>query len=126
MYRAYGLLKPNTEFTLDAAAPKLAAALPHLTPNRQEGLLQFANDEWEIHLKMNASPDVLDESLVIAGQISGAEDEPGIRTCAARVEVSSAVIDEGMAYFGDFLKVIDVLKSFPGVIMVEPEGPSLM
>lgn len=126
MYRAYGLLKPNTEFTLDAAAPKLAAVLPNLTPSREEGCLQFGNDEWEIHLKVNTAPEVLDESIVMAGHISGAEDELGIRTCAARVEVSSDVIDEGMAYFGDFLKVVDVLKSIPGVIMVEPEGPSLM
>jgi hypothetical protein len=126
MYRAYGLLTPNTDFTLNAAAPKLAAALPNLTPSREEGYLQFGNEEWEIHLRMNAGPEVLDESVVIAGHIGGAVDELGIRTCARRVEVSSDVIDEGMAYFDDFLKVIDVLKSFRGVIVVEPERPSLM
>jgi len=126
MYRAYGLLTPATDFSLDAAAPKLAAALPDLPPVRGDGWLQFANDEWEIHLTLNESPVVLEDSGRIADHIGGATEELGIRTCARRVEVSSDVIDEGMAHFGDFVKVLDVLKSFRGVIVVEPEAPSLM
>jgi hypothetical protein len=126
MYQAYGLLKPDTDFTLAAAAQRLVAKLPQYAVAQADQRLTISSKDWEIHLVLNAGPEVIEEARQLEEGIGGAQDDLGINACTRRVEVSSDTPDPEMEHFGDYLSVIEVLKSFRGVIAVDPEEPSLL
>lgn len=126
MYRTYGLLLPESPFTLGKIVPQLQASFPgfDVVPEGQ-GLL-VANADWDIRLTLEEGQQVLEESQRIAEHIGGNEDELGIRRCHRRVVVSSDVPDPEMEHFGDYLKVMDVLRTVPGLIAIDPQEPSLL
>jgi hypothetical protein len=126
MYHAYGLLLPNSDFTLAAAAQKLAVMLPEFQQQQAGQRLELFSGAWEMHLTLQDGPEVLQESLRIAEHIGGAEDELGIRTCNRRVDIASDVPDPEMDHFNDYLRVIEALQTFQGVIPVDPREPSLL
>ena len=126
MYHAYGLLLPSSDFTLAAAAQKLAALLPSFKQEQVQQQLQLSSGDWEIHLTLQDGPEVLQESLQIAEQIGGTEDELGIRSCNRRVDIASDDPDPEMDHFNDYLQIIEMLQTFHGVIPVDPSEPSLL
>jgi hypothetical protein len=126
MYHAHGLLLPESDFTLAAAARKLGEAFPHLRQTQSGDRLSLANDEWEIHLTLEHGPEVLEDSRRVADHVGGAEDELGIRRCDRRVDVATDMADPEMEHFNDYLKVIETLQSFKGVIPIDPKEPSLL
>ena len=126
MYHAYGLLLPDSDFTLAAAAKKLAGVFPQLQQEQDGQRLSLASDDWEIHLTLEEGPEVLDESLRIADHIGGSDEELGISKCHRRVDVATDVPDPKMDHFNDYLQVVEVLQSFAGVIAVDPSEPSLL
>jgi hypothetical protein len=126
MYQAYGLLLPESPFTLDAAGAKLAAAFPSFTMKQAAQQLSLLREDWEIHLVLEDGPEVAEEAQRIADGIGGDEDELGIRRCRRRVNVWTDIPDPEMEHFGDYIKILDVLKSFPGVVVVDPKEPSLL
>ena len=126
MYQAFGLLKPDSDFTLAAAAKRLAAKLPDFSIAQDERRLTISSEDWEIHLVLNVGPEVIQEARLLEEGIGGAQDDLGITSCARRVEVASDNADPELDHFNDYLAVIEVLKSFYGVIAVDPQGPSLL
>lgn len=126
MYQAYGLLLPNSEFTLDGAARKLAAVFPDYDRQDAPGGVVFTGGSWEFHLVLRQGPEVLEDSVRIAGGIGGDQDDLGLSRCDRRVEMSSDYPDPEMDHFDDFLKIVEVLKGFPGLVAVEPKEPSLL
>ena len=126
MYHAYGLLLPSSDFTLAGAAQKLGARFPGFTIDTGDGQLRLARDDWEIHLKLEEGPEVLEDSVRIADHIGGADEELGIAKCNRRVDLASDVADPEMDHFNDYLQVLEVLQTFKGVILVDPNEPSLL
>ncbi len=126
MYSAFGLLTANCDFTMDEAARRLAARLPAFRLERQGDTIGLSTDDWEIHLTLNESPEVIEESREIARRIGGAEDATDIASCARRVELSSDYPDAEMAHFNDYLLAVEVLQSFKGLIAVDPREPSIL
>ena len=126
MYSAFGLLKPDSDYTMTEAARRLAAKLPSFAVDQSADKLVVWSADWEIHLILNESPTVLAESREIAGHIGGADDAKDLALCARRVEVASDIPDPEMAHFNDYLLVIEVLLSFKGLITVDPKEPSLL
>ena len=126
MYRAFGLLLPESDFTLDAAEKRLGARLPHLQVGRDGDQLVAAADDWEIRLALVSGPEVLAESQEIAEKIGGPDDEADLGACERRAEVWSDYSDPMMEHFDDYLTLIEVLKSFRGVVCVDPQEPSLI
>jgi hypothetical protein len=126
MYSAFGLLKPDSDFTMTEAASRLSAKLPSFAVDQEADKLVVSSADWEIHLVLNGSPTVLAESREIAGHIGGADDARDIALCARRIEVASDVPDPEMNHFNDYLLVIEVLQSFKGLIAVDPKEPSLL
>jgi hypothetical protein len=126
MYCAYGLLKPGTDFTMASAAQRLTAKFPSFTVAPLDDTLVVSSAGWEIHLALNESPTVLEESREMAERIGGAEDANDIAVCARRVELSSDIPDLEMEHFNDYLLAIEVLQSFKGLIAVDPREPSLL
>ncbi len=125
MYRAYGLLQAASDFTLDEAVNRLKTRFPGFSVTRNGSQVSVVKGDWEMFLVENADPAVLAESAEFAEKIAGA-DGSEIAACTRRVEVSSDVPDPFMEHFNDYLIVIEVLRSFGGVIAIDPKEPSLM
>ncbi|HYH65335.1 MAG TPA: hypothetical protein VD866_11625 [Urbifossiella sp.] len=126
MYRAYGLLPPGNPFTLEEAAARLRARFPDAAVSHAGNQVTVQKGDWEIELLLNADPSVRTDSVAIAEQIAGLEDGQGIAGCDRRVEVWSDTQDPFVEHLGDFHTVVEVLRSFPGVIAVDPAEPALM
>src|SRR5262245_13628988 len=126
MYHAHGLLLPKSDFTLAAAAKKLAAVFPAMKQTLSDRRLTLTSGEWEINLTLEDGPDVLEDSIRIADHVGDAEGELGVATCNRRIDVSSDTPDPEMDHFNDYLQIIEVLQSFNGVIPVDPQEPSLL
>jgi hypothetical protein len=128
MYQAYLLLQPNTDFTLEAAQQKLLAKFPKLVPARAGEELTFTGADWEFYLRVNAGPDVLADSEKFAEEIAGDGGEEGRQIAAIdrRVEIGSDMADPEMDHFEDYLTLLDTLRSFRGIIAIDPSEPSLL
>jgi hypothetical protein len=126
MYNAFGLLTPDSDFTMTEAARRLADRFPSFAVELQHDTVVVSTAAWEIHLTMNASPTVLEESAEIAEHIGGAEDGSDIAACARRVELASDIPDPEMEHFNDYLLAVEVIKSFKGLIAVDPTEPTLL
>lgn len=126
MYRAYGLIQPGSPFTLEEAATRLRARFPDAVVTHAGAQVTVQKGDWSIELMLNAGPEVLTDSVAIAEQIAGLEDGQGLAQCDRRVEVWSDTPDPFVEHLADFHTVVEVLRSFPGVIAVDPAEPALM
>lgn len=125
MNRAYGLLLPDSDFTIEDAVSRLAAKFPQYRVTLNGEQITVASSDWEIEVAVNDAPEVLADSARIAHKIAG-DDAGDMAEAATRVEVWSETPDYELAHFADFLSVIEVLKSFTGLVAVNPEEPGLM
>lgn len=126
MYRAFGLLRPANSFDVGEAARRLAEAFPaYQVQTSPDGQISVRSSTWEIELKVNRGLEVAEDSTSIAERIGG-DDSADLALCTSRVEVWSETPDYEMEHFGDFQTVIGVLKTFDGVVAVNPEEPGLM
>ena len=127
MYRAYGLLPPGHGFHLEDAYSQLKARFPDpYTLTLADASITISRDDWEMVVSLNSSPEVLQESLGFAEKIAGASDGLDIESCNSRVEVSSDSADPFVEHLGDFHAVIEVLRGFSGIILIDPKEPALM
>jgi hypothetical protein len=126
MYSAFGLLTPDSDFTMTEAAKRLSAKFPSFTVESKADSLVVSSADWEIHLTLNESPTVIEESRDIAEHIGGAEDAQDIAGCGRRVELASDIPDPDMEHFNDYLLAVEVLQTFKGLIAVDPKEPSLL
>jgi hypothetical protein len=120
MYRAYGLLASGSDFALDAAADRLRVRFPGYAVARNGPQITLSKGDWEIELRLNEEPYVLNESEGIAAHLQS-EDADIARGCARRVEVWSDTPDPFLEHFDEYLGVVGVLKSFSGVVAVDPK-----
>jgi len=74
---------------------------------------------------LNAEPYVAAESEGLAGHLP-AEDADRVRACTRRVEVWSDTPDPTLEHFDDYLSVIRALKTFAGLIAVDPKEQALI
>ena len=101
MYSDFGLLKPDSDFTMAEAARRLSAKLPSFTVELKPDKLAVSSADWKIHLTLSESAEVIDKSREIAGHIGGDDDAKDIALCARRVEVASDIPDSAMTHFND-------------------------
>lgn len=125
MYRVYGILTPATDFTLAETARRLAARFPPNFVRQTPEQVTAGTDDWSMQLQLVTGPEAQTEHEGIAGRLAGG-DAAEIATCDRRVEAWSDTPDVGMEHFADFQTVIEVLKSFRGLVAVDPKGPALL
>lgn len=125
MYRAYGLLQPGSDFTPEAAVERLRARFPGYSVSRNGPQVTVSKGDWEIELLLNEQPYVAAESEGIAGHLSG-PDADAVRGCDRRVEVWSDTPDPFLEHFNEYLQVVEVLKTFTGLVAVDPKEPNLL
>jgi hypothetical protein len=128
MYRAYGLLKPDSDFNLDQAIARLTPRFPGYSITRSGDRITISKGDWEIELALITGAHIPVETQGITDKIAGmeeAESEALLRS-ERRVEVGSETPDPFMEHFNDFLKVVEVLKSFNGLVAVDPHERALL
>lgn len=128
MYTAYGLLQPNTDFTPEEAELRLRARFPDFTVTRAGDLLSLIKGEWELKMRVNDEPQVATESVWLAERIIGLEPDgaAAVESCVRRVEVWSDTQDPFLEHLGDFGAAVEVLKTFRGLIAVDPKEHTLI
>lgn len=128
MYQAYGLLPRSSNFTLDEAAARLTERFPDFIVRRVGEEVHVTKDEWELKLRIDDGPHVRDESAGLAGRIAGLEpaEAGSLEACDRRVEMWSDTQDPFVEHLSDFHAAVEVLKTFPGLIAVDPNEPSLL
>ena len=126
MYHAHGLVHAASDFTLDAAEARLGDRFPGYTVARAGDQITVSKADWEIALLLNTDPGVLADSANVAERIAGTDDGLDLARCARRVEVWSDTPDPFVEHLADFHAVLDVLRSFTGVVPIDPAEPALM
>jgi hypothetical protein len=128
MYRAFGLLKPDSDFSLDQAQKRLAAKLPGAAVARDGNQVTVSMGEWWIAMALVSGPEIQLETEGIVGHLAGIEPaEAEVLTASdRRVEVWTDVPDPFMEHFDHYLSVVEVLKSFNGLLAVDPKEPGLL
>ncbi len=128
MYRAFGLLRTDSDFSLDEAATRLTAKFPGFGVARDGNQVVVSQGEWWIALALASGPEIRDETEGLLGRLAGVEPQEAEALTASdrRVEVWTDVPDPFMEHFDHYLFVIEVLKSFNGLLAVDPKEPGLL
>jgi hypothetical protein len=126
MYRAYGLLQPGSDFSIGEAASRLQTRFPTSSVAAGGDRITATEGDWGIEFWLNSDPSVLTESIGFAEKIAGAVDGLEIESCASRVEVWSDTADPFIEHLADFHAVLELLRGFRGLILIDPAEPALM
>ncbi len=128
MYHACGLIKPDTDFSVQEAFTRLKAKFPDFSVTCEGEQITIAKGDWWIALVVVSGPGVADETQGIVDRIAGLEqsEAEAYVSTGRRVEVWSDVPDPFMEHFDDYLKMIEVLKSFNGLLAVDPKEPGVL
>jgi len=125
MYLAYGLLLPESNFTLEDAQRRLKERFPQYSLSTAANQITIASKDWAIEVALLDSPQIALDSQHLAEKLVGI-DVVAVSSCARRVEVWSNTPDPHLEHFGDYQTVIEVMKNFTGVIAVDPKEPGLL
>jgi hypothetical protein len=128
MYRAYGLLKPDSDFSLELAIDRLTPRFPGYSITRTGDQITISKGDWEIEIALVEGPHISEETQGITDKIAGMEqsETEALLSSRRRVEVWSETPDPFMEHFNDFLVVVEVLKTFNGLVAVDPHERALM
>ncbi|MCS6865343.1 MAG: hypothetical protein RMJ56_00810 [Gemmataceae bacterium] len=128
MYRAVGLLRPDTDFTLDEAEARLRSQFPNFTLTREADQIVVSDGSWWIALALRSGADVSTETQGLVERLAGVEPQEADALIASgrRVEVWTDIPDPFMEHFNDYLKMVEVLKSFAGLLAVDPKEPGVL
>jgi hypothetical protein len=126
MYHAYALLQPDSDLTLAALADRLRAKFPQARVTPAGDTIALSEGDWDYNLVLQSGPDVLAESEGLAGRIAGLDEDSPVRACDRRVEVWSETPDPFMEHFDKHFQVLDVFRSFSGVVLVDPKGAEVL
>ncbi|MCE9562987.1 MAG: hypothetical protein K8U57_13170 [Planctomycetes bacterium] len=128
MYRAYGLLLPKTEFDLDTAAKRLTAKIAGSSAARNGNLVSVSKGNWTLNIADVTGAHVPDETVGLTDKIAGFEqaDAEVLAKSNRRIEVWTDDPDPFFEHYNDYQSAVEVLKSFPGVTAIDPNGPALL
>lgn len=126
MYHALALLTPKSDMTVAAVAQKLKTKFPSYRLDQKASAIDLTEGDWDYHITFQSGPPILEESEGLAGRIAGLDDDDAIRTCDRRFELWSDTPDPFMEHFDKHFQILDVLRGFNGVILVDPREPALL
>jgi len=128
MYHAIGLLQATSDFSIAEAAVRLRQALPGHAVIPEGPRIRVERGEWWIALELVAGPQLRGETEGLVGKLAGLEPAEADSFVASdqRVEAWTDIPDPFMEHFNDYLSVIEVLKSFRGILVVDPKEPGVM
>jgi hypothetical protein len=128
MYRAIGLLQTNNDFSIPAAAERLRQALPRHSVVVSGSRIRVEQGDWWIALELVSGPQLRNETEGLVGKLAGLEpaEAEAFVSSLQRVEVWTDLPDPVMEHFDDYQSVVGVLKSFRGLLAVDPKEPGVL
>ena len=120
MYHVHVLLTPTSDLSLPALAQKIAAAHPKTTLENTGSELILTEGNWDYHIAWRSDESTLQEIEGIVGHISGIEVDHEIRTCDHQLEIWSDTPDPFMQYYDIHWQILEIIRSFHGVYLVDP------
>lgn len=126
MYNALALLQPDSDLTLANLAKTLKAKFPDIDVQESKDEVTLSKGDWDYHLAWQSGPDVLNESEGLAGRIVGLDEDTPMRLCDRRVQMWSDTPDPFLEYMDSHFQVIDALRGFKGIILVDPNEPAVL
>lgn len=126
MYRAYGLVTPTAAVTGEQLATRLRAEFPGYGVALNGQQITVSKGDWEFELLESDGPDVLAESKDIAEKMAGQQEDSDVASCSRRFEIWSDTPDPEFEHFEKYQLIVGVLKSIPGIIVVDPTEPSFL
>jgi hypothetical protein len=126
MYHAHAMLDSATDLTLDALAAKLRERFSAWTIERTGDQITLSDGKWDYHLAEQKGADVRTESENITSRLAGLEQDSLLRNCDHRVEVWSDTPDPFMEYFERHFQILDVIRGFRGVSLIDPQEPAMI
>lgn len=128
MYRAIGLLRSETDFTLDEVQKRLTTTYPDASISRAGDQITVSKGEWWIALAVVSGPEIAEEIEGLLSRLAGVETDEaqGYVASAKRIEVWTDVSDPFMEHFNDYLLMVETLKSFNGLLTVDPNEPGVL
>lgn len=126
MYRAFGLVTPQSDVTLESLLGKLRSEFPGYEVTITGPQIHIAKADWQFEILERLGPDVQTESIDLAEKLAGHEDAADLESCSRRLEIWSDTPDPELDHFEKFQRVVGVLKSIPGVIVIDPAEPSFL
>jgi hypothetical protein len=128
MYRAFGLLRPDSDFSLDEAKTRLATKFPGFTITRDGNQLVVSQGEWWIAMALVSGPEIQTETEGLVERLAGVEPAEAevLASSDRRVEVWTDVPDPFFEHFDHYQFMIETLKSFNGLLAVDPNEPGVL
>jgi hypothetical protein len=128
MYHALGLLQPHSDFDLDAAGARLVARIPGSSASRNGDTVTVSKGDWWIAMALESGDHLRGEIEGLTSKLAGLEGaEADLYVASARrVSLWTDVSDPFMEHFNDYLSAVEVLKSFGGVLVVDPKEPGVL
>jgi hypothetical protein len=128
MYHAVGLLTKESDFDLDAAGARLVARIPGSSASRTGDTVSVSKGDWWIAFALESGDNIRDEIEGLVSRLAGVEPAEAEQYVASgkRATVWTDVPDPFMEHFNDYLFAIEVLKSFGGVLAVDPKEPGVL
>ncbi len=128
MYHLQAFMTPNSNWSLPETANRLRERLPDHQVELQGDRITVRHDDWSIHILREAGPHLRDEIDGLLSRLAGVEPAEADAYLASqqRLTIFSDDPDPFMEHFNLYLTIIDVLKSFDGVLVVDPKEPGVM
>lgn len=126
MYRAFGLIAPHATVTLDSLANRLKAEFPGYSIALNGKQITISKDYWDFELLESEGQDVLAESADLAEKLAGHEFATDLESCSRRLEIWSETPDPELEHFEKYQLVVGILKSIPGITVIDPAEPSFL
>ena len=128
MYRAFGLLRPDSDFSVEQAHARLTAKFPGFAVTRDANQIVVSQGEWWIAMALVSGPEIQMETEGLVGHLAGVEPAEAVALAESdrRVELWTDVPDPFMEHFDHYLSAVEVLKSFSGLLAVDPKEPGLL
>ena len=124
-YELIVLLTDQSNLTVVELADRLRNRLSHdpaVTVSVEHGdSIRVQWHDWSFHLNYESEPHVAVESAEIADLYASTHPgKPNIAVCERRISMSGDD-DPSMDHFNDFLFIQEVLESFSGVYLFDPQ-----
>ena len=128
MYHALGLLQPHSDFDLDAAAARLVARVAGSSASREGDTVTVSKGDWWIAMALESGDHFREEIEGLTSKLAGLEGAEAEEYVASgrRITLWTDIPDPFMEHFNDYLSAVEVLKSFGGVLVVDPKEPGLL
>jgi hypothetical protein len=128
MYHVVGLITPQSDFSLPELTRRLQSRLPDHEIRLEQSRIIVKHNDWSIHLQLESGSDLQDEIEGLVDRLAGIEPQEAEQYVASgqRLQVFSEDVDPVMEHFDTYLAVVEVLKSFSGMLVVDPKEPGVM